>query len=63
MNAKEHQYIRGFLRNLAEDNYVAAREDLRSCLVEKMRGRMKEYENSVRERHGGKPCWSGESVK
>lgn len=59
----EKQYIRSFLKNLAEDNYVAAREDLRSCLVEKMRVRMREYENGTRAKHGGKACWTGESVK
>lgn len=58
----EKQYIRSFLKNLAEDNYVEARQNLRACLVEKMRGRISEYEKRVREEHNGNVCWVGKSI-
>lgn len=50
------------MKNLAEDNYVAAKDSLRSCLVEKMRARIGEYENKVRAEHGGNICWVGKSI-
>lgn len=59
---KEKQYIRNFLKNLAEDNYVAAKDALRACLVEKMRSRIGEYESKVRAEHGGNICWVGKSI-
>ena len=59
---KEKQYIRNFMKNLAEDNYVDARANLRACLVEKMRGRIYDYEKSIRDSHNDKICWVGKSV-
>ena len=57
----EKKYINSFLKNLAEDNYVQARRDLESCLVEKMKKRMADYEESVRGAHNGNLCWVGGS--
>lgn len=59
---KDKQYIRNFMKNLAEDNYVEARNNLRACLVEKMRQRITEYEQKVRAEHNGNICWVGKSI-
>ena len=55
----EKKYISSFLKNLAEDNFVQARRDLESCIVEKMKKRMADYETSVRESYKGNLCWVG----
>lgn len=59
---KDMQYIRNFMKNLAEDNYVEARNNLKACLVEKMRKRISDYENKVRVEHNGNTCWVGKSI-
>lgn len=59
---KDKQYIRMFMKNLAEDNYVEARKNLQACLVEKMRQRISDYENKVRAEHNGSLCWVGKSI-
>ena len=59
---KDKQYIRMFMKNLAEDNYVEARKSLQACLVEKMRQRISDYENKVRAEHDGNLCWVGKSI-
>ncbi len=59
---KEKQFIRSFLKNLAEDNYVEAKNDLRACLVEKMRKRIADYEAKVKAEHNGNVCWVGKSI-
>ena len=50
------------MKHLAEDNYVEAKNDLRSCLVEKMKKRISDYEQGVRKEHNGNICWVGKSI-
>ena len=59
---REKFHIRNFMKHLAEDNYVEAKNDLRSCLVEKMKKRISDYEQGVRKEHNGNICWVGKSI-